>query len=66
MSCCFVVAGVLHCLLDVLYDEDIISEDAFHQWSSSDDPKETRGKGVALASVVQFFTWLREAEEEDQ
>lgn len=63
---CYCVAGVLRSLFDVLYDEDIISEDAFHQWETSNDPKEARGKGVALASVSQFFTWLHEAEEEEQ
>ncbi|KAK2147387.1 hypothetical protein NP493_3464g00002 [Ridgeia piscesae] len=45
---------------------DIISEDAFNQWEDSSDPAEQAGKGVAKTSVVQFFTWLHEAEEESQ
>jgi len=57
--------GVLRTLFDTLYDEDIISEDAFNQWDSSSDPAEMAGKGVARSSVEQFFTWLREAEEEN-
>ncbi|KAK3105045.1 hypothetical protein FSP39_015996 [Pinctada imbricata] len=55
--------GVLRTLFDTLYDEDIISEDAFNQWEKSTDPAEQEGKGVAMKQVVQFFTWLREAED---
>lgn len=51
---------------DCLYDEDVISEDAFCQWEVSKDPAEQQGKGVALKSVTAFFTWLREAEEESE
>lgn len=36
------------------------------QWAKSSDPSEQAGKGVAQSSVVQFFTWLREADEESQ
>ena len=56
--------GVLRTLFDTLYDEDIISEDAFNQWETSKDPAEQEGKGVAMKQVVQFFTWLREADDE--
>jgi translation initiation factor 4G len=58
--------SVLRTFFDTFYDEDIISEDAFNQWENSDDPAEQAGKGVAKTSVVQFFTWLHEAEEESQ
>lgn len=51
---------------DCLYDEDVISEDAFYKWETSKDPAEQQGKGVALKSVTAFFTWLREAEEESE
>lgn len=51
---------------DCLYDEDVISEDAFYEWEVSKDPAEQQGKGVALKSVTAFFTWLREAEEESE
>ena len=57
-------AGVLRTLFDTLYDEDIISEDAFVQWDASKDPAEMAGKGVARASVQQFFTWLQNADDE--
>lgn len=51
---------------DCLYDEDVISEDAFYKWETSKDPAEQGGKGIALKSVTAFFTWLREAEEESE
>lgn len=63
---CCISSGVLRVFFDTLYDEDIISEDAFNQWEGSTDSSEQAGKGVALASVVQFFTWLREADDEEE
>ena len=61
--CVFLFSGVLRQMFDTLYDEDIISEDAFIQWEKSDEERE--GKGVAMKQVVQFFTWLREAEDDN-
>lgn len=50
-------------MFDTLYDEDIISENAFIRWEKSDE--EPDGKNVAMKQVVQFFTWLREAEDDN-
>uniref|UniRef100_A0A8D2JL72 Eukaryotic translation initiation factor 4 gamma 3 n=1 Tax=Varanus komodoensis TaxID=61221 RepID=A0A8D2JL72_VARKO len=58
--------NLLRMFFDCLYDEEVISEDAFYKWESSKDPAEQHGKGVALKSVTAFFTWLREAEEESE
>ncbi|XP_019959157.2 eukaryotic translation initiation factor 4 gamma 1a isoform X2 [Paralichthys olivaceus] len=58
-------ANLLRMFFDALYDEDVIKEEAFYKWESSKDPAEQTGKGVALKSVTAFFTWLREAEEEE-
>ncbi|XP_034021749.1 LOW QUALITY PROTEIN: eukaryotic translation initiation factor 4 gamma 3 [Thalassophryne amazonica] len=58
--------NLLRMFFDSLYDEDVISEDAFYKWEASKDPAEQQGKGVALKSVTAFFTWLREAEEESE
>ncbi|TSM04816.1 Eukaryotic translation initiation factor 4 gamma 3 [Bagarius yarrelli] len=58
--------NLLRMFFDCLYDEDVISEDAFYKWEASKDPAEQQGKGVALKSVTAFFTWLREAEEESE
>nr|XP_046149824.1 eukaryotic translation initiation factor 4 gamma 1-like isoform X6 [Oncorhynchus gorbuscha] len=58
-------ANLLRMFFDTLYDEDVINEEAFNKWESSKDPAEMQGKGVALKSVTAFFTWLREAEDEE-
>uniref|UniRef100_A0A8C3TA21 Eukaryotic translation initiation factor 4 gamma 3 n=1 Tax=Chelydra serpentina TaxID=8475 RepID=A0A8C3TA21_CHESE len=58
--------NLLRMFFDCLYDEEVISEDAFYKWESSKDAGEQNGKGVALKSVTAFFTWLREAEEESE
>ncbi|ELU17393.1 hypothetical protein CAPTEDRAFT_19755 [Capitella teleta] len=58
-------SGLLRTFFDVLYDEDLISEDSFFKWDSSDDAAEA-GKGVARHSVRQFFTWLHEPSEDQE
>jgi len=55
--------GMLRQIFDVLYDEEVISEDAFYAWRVSQDPAEQTGKGVAFNSVKQFFEWLQDADE---
>lgn len=50
--------SVLRSIFNFLFDEDVISEEAFKKWAKSDDPAEQEGKGVALKQVVQFFTSL--------
>ena len=52
---------MLRSFFDVLYDEKVISEEAFYAWDKSTDPAEMAGKGVAVNSVKQFFTWLQNA-----
>jgi len=47
-------------LLDAIYNNDLISEDACFAWEKSEDPAENEGKGVAIKSTTKFFTWLRE------
>lgn len=56
---------VLRVMFDLLYDEELISEDAFTQWEQSTDPAEQEGKGVALKSVASFFSWLKQVDGED-
>ncbi|XP_037644118.1 eukaryotic translation initiation factor 4 gamma 1-like [Sebastes umbrosus] len=58
--------NLLQMFFDILYDEDVIKEEAFHEWEASRDPAEQKGKGVAKRSVTAFFTWLREAEEDEE
>jgi len=49
---------LLRSLFDAFYDEEIVSEETFRRWQGSSDPAEQAGKGVAVKSVQQFFTWL--------
>merc|ERR1719367_315875 len=56
---------LLHSIFDVLYEVELISEDAFIEWEESTEVGEQEGKGVALKSCTQFFQWLRTAEEDD-
>ncbi|EHB13375.1 Eukaryotic translation initiation factor 4 gamma 3 [Heterocephalus glaber] len=60
-------ANLLWMFFNCLFDEEVISEDAFYKQESSKDPGEQNvQKGVALKSATAFFTWLREAEEESE
>lgn len=52
--------GILQQFFDTLYDEDVISEAAFRAWNEATDG------GVAKLSVVNFFKWLDEADDEDE
>jgi len=55
--------NVLQQIFDTCYDEDVISEAAFRAWYDATD-REEDGKGVAKLSVVNFFKWLDEADDE--
>ena len=37
-----------------------LTEIFFQSWEKNDDPAEQEGKGVAIKSCTQFFTWLKE------
>lgn len=49
-----VCAGLLRMFFDVLLDEEVIQDEMFLSWESSAD-------GKTLASVSNFFAWVREA-----
>ncbi|KFM66122.1 Eukaryotic translation initiation factor 4 gamma 3, partial [Stegodyphus mimosarum] len=57
--------GILRQIFDILYDDDVITEQTFKLWEQSSDPNELEGKAAAVQSVKSFFTWLREAESRD-
>ncbi|GFR04558.1 eukaryotic translation initiation factor 4 gamma 1, partial [Trichonephila clavata] len=59
-------SGLLCQIFDILYDDDVINEEAFKDWELSDDPNEAEGKDVAVNSVKSFFMWLRELYEADE
>ena len=39
------ILGLLNSIFEVLYDNDVISVEAFEKWKNSDDPNENQGKG---------------------
>uniref|UniRef100_A0ACB8FC78 Uncharacterized protein n=1 Tax=Sphaerodactylus townsendi TaxID=933632 RepID=A0ACB8FC78_9SAUR len=51
-------ANLLRMFFNALYDEAVISEEAFFKWEASKDPAEQQGKAVGLKSVTAFYTWL--------
>ncbi|KAG5666407.1 hypothetical protein PVAND_014436 [Polypedilum vanderplanki] len=55
--------GLLNSIFEVLYDNDVLSVEAFEKWKNSEDACE--GKGVAVCSTRQFFTKLAEDEDDD-
>ncbi|KAK3893614.1 hypothetical protein Pcinc_002575 [Petrolisthes cinctipes] len=56
--------GLLEKCFNAFYDSEVVSEEAFEEWSKSDDPEEQEGKGVCVNSVKNFMRWLKEAEVE--
>jgi len=57
---CGLCAGALRVLFDVLYDDDLVSEESFLQWRDKSHDGEQTGRGVAILSVDQFYKWLEE------
>ncbi|CAL1544873.1 unnamed protein product [Lymnaea stagnalis] len=58
-------SGVIVSLFEVLYDEEVISEEACKRWEKSTDPLEAEGKGACSMQLTHFFAWLRENDEPD-
>ena len=57
---------LLHQIFECLYQADVITYEGFEQWEQSKDPAEQEGKGVAIKSTTQFFTWLREVDPDEE
>jgi len=53
-------AGALRVLFDVLYDDELVSEESFLLWRDKSHDGEQTGRGVAILSVDQFYKWLEE------
>lgn len=58
-------SAVLSDLFYKLFDDGIISEDAFRDWYDKKEPHEPAGFGVAKKAVNAFYTYLNEAEGDD-
>lgn len=53
---------LLHSIFEILYEDDIIGDEAFLSWETNSDPAKQEGKGVALKSCTQFLIFIKEAE----
>ena len=60
------VLELLHQIFECLYQADVITYEGFEQWENSTDAAEQDGKGVAMKSTTQFFTWLREVDPDEE
>ena len=54
--------GLLQGIFETLYDGNVVSEEGFESWVTSEEPSEREGKTVALKSIASFMTWMREAD----
>ncbi|CRL07938.1 CLUMA_CG020896, isoform A [Clunio marinus] len=54
--------GLLNSFFEILYDNDVLSVEAFEKWKNQVDHP---GKGVAVFSTRQFFTKLAEDKDDD-
>ncbi|XP_053290777.1 eukaryotic translation initiation factor 4 gamma 3 [Pleuronectes platessa] len=57
--------NLLRIFFECLKQQEVISVDVSCRGGTSKDPAEQLGTGVALKTVTDFFTWLREEESED-
>ena len=52
-------------MLQLLYDAEIVSEDAFLKWADEKAHAEAEDR-VFLDKAAEFLKWLREAETEEE
>ena len=52
-------------VLELLYDADVIEEDAFHKWAEEKRNADEEDRAF-LARAAKFLQWLKEAEEEEE
>jgi translation initiation factor 4G len=46
---------------NTLYDEEVITEEAFMTWKRDENPSRQEAKGPALQATASFFEWLQSA-----
>ena len=46
---------------NILYDEEVITEEAFMSWKQDKNPSRQEAKGPALQATSSFFEWLQPA-----
>jgi len=60
----FSVSGLIQGIFETLYDGNVVSEEGFESWVTSEEPSEREGKAISLKSIASFLTWLKEADPE--
>jgi translation initiation factor 4G len=48
-------------VFNTLYDEEVITEEAFMTWKQDKHPLRQEGKGPAFQATASFFEWLQSA-----
>ena len=46
---------------NTLYDEEVLTEEAFMKWKQDENPSRQEAKGPALHATASFFEWLQSA-----
>jgi len=59
-------SGLLANVFESLYELDVITPDTFTAWKTDNSATNQQGKGVAVHSSIQFFTWMEESENGDE
>ena len=57
------VTGLFLKIMTYLYENHVLSNEAFLAWEKDDDPAEIEGKSIALLSLKSFFILLKEADD---
>jgi translation initiation factor 4G len=52
--------GALRVFFDVLYDDDIVSEESFYVWRDKPEVGEQTGRGCGKLALDQFYKWLED------
>jgi translation initiation factor 4G len=55
------LSDMLSRFFNTLYDEEVITEEAFMTWKQDENPSRQEGKGPALQATAAFFEWLQSA-----
>lgn len=58
--------GLILSIFNTLWEDNLISTEAFLAWFESNDPQESEGRGVCKKSLASFQTLLAEAEVDEE
>jgi hypothetical protein len=59
----FYFSGLIVKIMTCLYENNVLSNEAFLTWEKNEDPAERKGKSVSLVSLKSFFIPLKEVED---